>query len=251
MNSTIIAVVIITLIGLGYLFITGFFKAGNAKEYSVEQTQPLENSPISGKTIFFLGSSITVGFAASHESFVDYIRKRNHCICVKEARSGTTLLDKSKNSYVKRLTNLDPHEKVDAFVCQLSTNDTRFNGLRKLGTVSKSENSNDFDKNTTTGAMEYIISYARETWNCPVIFLTNTYFKNDQYKVLVNRLYEIKNKWGIEIIDLYNDKELNNISADLLRFYMLGDHVHPLRAGYKLWWTPAIEKRLYSIIQIK
>jgi lysophospholipase L1-like esterase len=243
-----IFLVITITIYLLYAFLLGSFVPGNAEKFSVSKTSQLPYSPLAGKTLFFLGSSVTVGFASEGESFVDYIRKRNNCICLKEAKSGTTLMDNGKQSYVERLHKFDTSAKVDAFLCQLSTNDTRYHGLEKIGFISKSTDRNDFDITTTIGAAEYIISYARETWNCPVIFYTNTCFGDKNYEVLINKLYEIKGKWNIEIIDLYNDNKLNNIPADSLRLYMLFDDVHPHKAGYKLWWTPAIEKRLYEII---
>jgi lysophospholipase L1-like esterase len=246
-----IGIIVISLLVIGsagYFYLSGYFAEGNDEIYSVAKTDALPNSPIAGKTILFLGSSVTEGFAAHDESFVDYIQKRNNCICIKEAKSGTTMLDNGESSFVQRILKFDTKAKADAFVCQLSTNDTRYNGLKKLGSVSESKDPASFDKTTTTGALEYIITYVRKTWNCPVVFLTNTYFKNDDYQAVVKRLYDLKAKWGIEVIDLYNDEQLNKIPKDSLDFYMLGDHVHPHRAGYKLWWTPAIEKKLYPIV---
>ena len=120
-----------------------------------------------------------------------------------------------------------------------------------LKKISQSKNRNDFNTYTTIGAIEHIISYARETWNYPVIFYTNTYFNDRNYEVLIDKLYKIKDKWEIDIIDLYNDKELNNMTKKTLNLYMLFDNVHPHKAGYKLWWTPAIEKKLYKIIGTK
>jgi lysophospholipase L1-like esterase len=245
-GGVVLAVICVGL--LASLFLKGTFKPGNRSPYSVANTEVLPNSPLSGKTILFLGSSVTKGLAALGESFVDYLQKRNSCTCVKEAVSATTVLDNGKNSYVQRMLRLNKGARLDAFVCQLSTNDTHFYGLKRLGDVSSSTNRSDFDTKTTTGAIEFIISYARETWNCPVIFFTNTYFNDKNYKALVDRLHEIKDKWGIGVIDLYNDRELNNISKKQLDFYMLRDHLHPVRAGYELWWTPAIERHLYDLI---
>lgn len=221
---------------------------GNDDKYSVANTPSLPNSPIAGKTIYFLGSSVTLGAASLEESFVDYIRKRNNCICVKEAVSGTTLRDNDPKSYIKRLKNFNTQAKVDAFVCQLSTNDVRSNGIEKLGVTGPSFNATDFDVTTTTGAMEYIISYAKNTWKCPVIFYTNSNYHNQDYEKLITRLYELQKKWGFYIIDLYNSKEINSISQEQLNLYILPDLVHPRRAGYKLWWTPFFEKHLYKII---
>lgn len=221
---------------------------GNDDKYSVANTPSLPNSPIASKTIYFLGSSVTLGAASLEESFVDYIRKRNNCTCVKEAVSGTTLRDGDPKSYIKRLKNFDAQAKIDAFVCQLSTNDVRSNGIEKLGTIGSSFNATDFDVTTTTGAMEYIISYAKNTWKCPVIFYTNSNYHNPDYEKLITRLYELQKKWGFYIIDLYNSKEINSISQEQLNLYILPDLVHPRRAGYKLWWTPFFEKHLYKII---
>lgn len=240
----IILVVIFIAGSIAYLYITGTFKPGNAIQYSVAQTEALQSSPISGKTIYFLGSSVTQGFAAKNESFVDYIQKRNNCTCIKEAVSGTTLLDNGSNSYIRRMYKLNKKAKINVFICQLSTNDARFN---KLGKLSKSKNRNDFDTTTTTGAIEFIISYACGTWNCPVVFYTSTYYKDKNYKAIVDRLLEIKNKWEICVIDLYNDKEMYNISKKERNLYM-NDYVHPVRAGYKLWWTPVFEKYLYNLL---
>lgn len=231
-----------------YFFSSIALHPGNNKNYSVAETEIIQESPISGKTMIFLGSSVTKGFASFNESFVDYIQKKNDCTCIKEAVSGTTLRDGGKKSYVQRMYKLDKELEIDAFVCQLSTNDTRFNGSKKLGTISELKNRNIFDTSTTIGAIEFIISYVRETWGCPVVYFTNTFFKNDNYKELVSILHEIKIKWNIELIDLYNDPEMNEVSKEQLDLFMLKDRLHPVRAGYKSWWTPKIEKELYTIL---
>lgn len=94
-----------------------------------------------------------------------------------------------KNSYVQRMKSFDAQVKIDGFIVQLSTNDTRYSGLDELGTISPSKNRNDLNTSTTIGAIEHIISYARETWNCPVIFYTNTHFNDRNYEVLIDKLY--------------------------------------------------------------
>ncbi|MFC0343231.1 SGNH/GDSL hydrolase family protein [Epilithonimonas hispanica] len=243
-----IFVALFILAAAGYFYLSGYFKEGNASEYSVAQTEKLSSSPLSGKTLFFLGSSVTVGFASHEESFADYIQKRNNCTIVKEAKSGTVMLDNGKSSYVERIKNFDTKAKVDVFVCQLSTNDTRYNGIQTVGNVSPSANMKDFNTATTVGAIEYIIAYARKTWNCPVVFYTNSNFGDKDYEFVIKKLYKVQKKWNVDIIDLYDDKKFNDISDEQMDLYMLGDHVHPLRAGYKLWWTPAFERSLYEIV---
>ena len=48
-----------------------------------------------------------------------------------------------------------------------------------MGEVSSSQNKDDYDYSTVIGAMEYIIAYAKEKWNCPVIFYINPYLSDE------------------------------------------------------------------------
>ena len=79
------------------------------------------------KTILFLGSSVTYGYASGGVSFADVMAEQYGCISVKEAVSGTTLADLDDTSYVARMKRMDKSIKADLFVCQLSTNDATKN----------------------------------------------------------------------------------------------------------------------------
>lgn len=95
---------------------------GNQVCYHLENTEVLENSPISGKRLCFLGSSVTAGDSSFGVSFMDYIAKRNNCICMKEAVGGTTLVEENESSYISRMkNNINSKEWFDAFICQFST----------------------------------------------------------------------------------------------------------------------------------
>lgn len=249
--------VILTVVMLGVLGgigPLGFVKenrlknmAGNAEEYHLENVEVLKESPLLGKNICFLGSSVTDGDASLGVSFADYIAKRNQCNYVKEAVGGTTLIDNGKSSYIQRMiNNIDVNTQFDAFVCQLSTNDAT--QKKPLGSISESTELQDFDTSTITGALEYIICYVEQTWDCPVIFYTNTKYDSEQYETMVGILYNLQEKWDIGIIDLWNNEEMNAVSEENRSLYM-ADRIHPTQAGYLLWWTPVIEEELYSIIQ--
>ena len=218
---------------------------GNAEEYAMKNVTPLENSPLKGKEVFFLGSSVTYGAASKSLSFADYIEARNECHSIKEAVSGTTLVDKSSSSYVSRLKKTKT-EKVDLFVCQLSTNDAT--QKKPLGEMSASKNMDDFDTKTVAGAIEYIIEYAKKRWDCPVSFYTNPKYDSELYGDRVTLLLQIAKKWDIQVIDFWNDAEFNNISEEERQLYR-ADSIHPTQAGYLKWWTPRREKDLYQIVQ--
>lgn len=219
--------------------------AGNAQEYHLENVESLKDSPLSGKRILFLGSSVTKGACSLDVSMADYINKKDQCEVVKEAVSGTTLSTEKKNSYVERLQKLDKDQHFDFVVCQLSTNDA--SQKMTLGQISASKDISEFDTKTVIGAMEYIISYSSQTWNCPVIFYTGTKYDSEMYGEMVEALQQLQEKWGIGIIDLWNDEEMNSVSGKDYDLYMY-DSIHPTQAGYLLWWTPKFEEYLYGAV---
>lgn len=218
---------------------------GNDIKYSVHLTEK-KTSPLCGKTIIFLGSSVTYGSKSEGESFVDFLEKSDEIFAVKEAVSGTTLVDNGKNSYVARMKSIDKNIRADAFVCQLSTNDAKKN--LPSGKISDSFSINSFETSTIAGAIEYIITYTKDTWNCPVLFFTGTKYESIQYGKMVDLLHDIAKKHKIFVLDMWNDEELNNISREDYELYM-ADGVHPRRAGYKLWWLPEFEKALEEILK--
>lgn len=192
------------------------------------------------KKYIFLGSSVTYGSAAGGYSFVDMLAEKNQIDCIKEAVSGTTLVDNGPDSYVQRMIhNLDKEMECEQFVCQLSTNDAA-QGM-PLGVVSVSTKLEDFDTSTIIGAIEYIICYARTTWQCPVTFYTNTYYDNKNYQKMVEIMYQLKEKWNIGLIDLWNSREMREIEKSKYDMYM-ADVIHPTELGYREWWLPVFEK---------
>ena len=188
------------------------------------------------KIIVFLGSSVTYGSASGGYSMCDYVKEKIGAIVEKWAISGTTLADINESSYVNRLkNNIDSQKKCDLFICQLSTNDASQN--ISLGEISSSENEEDFDITTVSGAIEYIISRVKNKWNCRIAFYTGTFFENDKYQEMVDLIFEIQKKWGIDIIDLWNDRQMRNVDSNDYERYMQ-DPVHPTKAGYTQWWGP-------------
>ena len=61
-------------------------------DYTVPEKQEIDpEDPLSGKTILWIGSSVTYGASSEKESMVDFLAARHGAVCVKEAVSGTTL----------------------------------------------------------------------------------------------------------------------------------------------------------------
>ena len=215
---------------------------GNQSKFDSANVEKLGNSFLEGKKVLFLGSSVTFGAASMEDGIPEYFKNRFGCIVTKEAVSGTTLVDRDEESYVSRLKkNVDTDTDYNLIICQLSTNDAAQD--MPLGELGKSTDAGSFDVMTITGAIEYIIAYAKEKWDCPVMFYTGSHFDSDKYDGMVKRLYEISKKWGIHVLDLWNDEEFNNISDEERALYM-ADPIHPMKAGYMKWWCPELERQL-------
>lgn len=253
----ILVLLIAQLIVLGYWASYGPLKflgikhmeklPGNAKNYNMDTVEPLQNSPLAGKHVCFLGSSVTYGSASLQQGIPEYFAARMGCTYTKEAVSGTTLVDNGKSSYVQRLIhNVDVNAHYDLLICQLSTNDAS----RKLplGMIADSKNPENFDTHTITGAIEYIICYAQKTWACPVVFYTGSYYDSAEYDAMVQRLLSLQEKWGVGILNLWSNEAFNQISAELRMLYM-NDKIHPTKAGYKLWWCPEMERQLLALLK--
>lgn len=217
---------------------------GNDRQYHLENVEPLESSPLTGKNFLFLGSSVTRGEASLGVSMADYIGKLDGCTVIKEAVSGTTLAGMGSSTYTSRLLKVNTGLALDAVICQLSTNDAT--KKKPMGEISDSFNADEFDRETVIGAMEYIIAYSRETWDCPVVFYTGTKYSSTQYGQMVEALLQLQEKWGIGVIDLWNDPEMNAVSKADYALYM-SDSIHPTQAGYLKWWTPKFQQCLYGL----
>ena len=238
--------IIVQLAGTGiwYMNYMGYFADGNKSEYSLDNAGTVEDSPLEGLTIGQLGSSVTYGLRSKGVSFADYIAERNNCTSVKEAVSGTKLVTGTDDNYVDRLMSMDTDTAFDLMMIQLSTNDAG-DDPSPIGEISDSAELEDFDTTTVIGAIEAMIVYTQETWNCPVVFYTCPQNDKAGYEDMVNALYEVQEKWGIEIIDLYSELDINMDEYDL---YM-ADSIHPTQAGYLLWWTPVMEEHLYAMFE--
>lgn len=213
---------------------------GNSRKYSLNNVKTVD-SRLANKKILFLGSSVTFGFGALGESFVDYLWKKDNIYAIKDAENDTTLVDQDTtyhgDSYVARFKeNLST--AIDMIVIQLSTNDASTN--QRLGNNS---GNSEFDTQTIIGALEYIINKAQNVWHCPVLIYTNPYFENDLYKQMVKMTFELKQKWNIEILDFYNNPDFKKQSS----LYM-ADEIHPTRAGYLEKWLPVFEDKLNEIL---
>lgn len=74
-------------------------------------------------------------------------------------------------------------------------------------------------------------------------FYTNARYASVPYEAMVRRVYELKEKWNFEVLDLWSDNRFNDIGKKDRHLYM-NDSIHPTKAGYREWWCPELERQL-------
>ena len=228
----------------------GWGHPGNAAAYSLRRQPQKADSPLRGKTVFCLGSSISSGFSSGGVSFLDYLARIDGCRIIQETVSATTLADRNYFSYLKRLRRrMSRMEKApDCFLCQLSTNDATFRSVP--GKISRGTALQDFDCTTTTGGIEAVIATVREKWDCPILFFTAARYDNPRYHKLVNLLVGLQEKWGFSLLDLWHNDAFNALTDEERALYM-NDPVHPTKAGYLRWWLPEFERAIEEALSLR
>lgn len=244
LNELIRTVIAQDYIEMTNIGVNDFACNAEISDFTVKATAPdgykrLVSHPLAGTKIFYLGSSITYGYASGGVAFGEIINKISGNPFAKEAVSGTTLVDNGSSSYVQRLKNLNFAEKPDFLVVQLSTND--FSQGKPVGAVQNGTSSSGFDTSTISGAIQYIIAYAKE--QCPavkVVFYTGavkgSWGYRSAYENYINGDFKtICEKWKLDPLDIFHS-DYKNYS-----FYW-NDDIHPTIQGYSVGWTPLFVK---------
>ena len=94
-----------------------------------------------------------------------------------------------------------------------------------------------------------VANIVQQTWGSPVMFFTGSRYESEHYAGMVGLLPALQEKWGIGVIDLWNNDEFNRITREERELFM-DDDIHPtITAGYKEWWTPKIEQEIIAFFQ--
>lgn len=223
---------------------SGFTADSNLGYVTVETSaiydyQSLACHPLYGKTVYHLGSSISYGYSNGGVSFADQIKELTGSKLNKQTESGTKLAMQSEgdNSYASRFARFPFNDNPAFLVLQLSTND--FNGGITLGTVGTA--TDGFDKTTTAGAMEYIISETKKKSPDTQIVIYSCAVKDgwknghaDYSRFATIELQKLQAKWGVTVVDLYG---ADKIFAEGM---IMSDDIHPNKQGYAALFTPTL-----------
>lgn len=222
-------------------------KEGNKSEYSFSKIQKTENSKLTNKNIAVLGSSVAYGAYSGGNSIGEYFQNRFGCNLYKQTISGTTLSTIKADSYCDRIKRFDEDVNYGLMFVQLSTNDAT--NKVEIGEINSSKNKEDFDTTKVAGAIEYILTYAKDILHTKVVFFTNCKYESDHYAKMVEFIKSDKlaTKYDFMLLNLYDDVDFNSITEEQRALYM-HDEIHPTLAGYRDWWGKKWESDLLSLL---
>jgi len=69
----------------------GWLRPGNGRRDDTRRVRPNPDSPLRGKTIFCLGSSVTAGMSSMGVSFTDCLSRADGCVIIREAVAASTM----------------------------------------------------------------------------------------------------------------------------------------------------------------
>ncbi|MBQ6488892.1 MAG: SGNH/GDSL hydrolase family protein [Solobacterium sp.] len=215
---------------------------GNDPKYD-PQTLQQRQTALSGKQILWLGSSFSAGTGSGGTALTDYLKQINDAEIINESLAHSYLSSVTQNSAVKRFrSSLALVSHADYLVIEVSPIDAEMTH----GAVSDSMDRFTFNIKTTTGALEYLIAYARELWDPVIILFTLPYCSDPAYEQLLSRIHQVSDKWNVHLIDMYNDRELENPDPVKRSLYM-SDISHPTKAGLRDWIVPYMQEKLLNI----
>ena len=151
-------------------------------------------------------------------------------------------------------------EYTDYIVFNGSTNDLNVIYNNKLGTITE-----DFDTprdlNTFCGALEEIIYLMKTSYpNASIVYVRVHNMKRRDYERQLNYgevAVKICKKWGIGVADVFNESGMNTFLEKYDQYtlvtneYPEGDHVHPTKEGYDLFYIPYIEEAFEKMYRKK
>ncbi len=213
-------------------------------------------SPLNGKTMLFMGDSISYGSGDSASYYRTGRAWAGRIADLTGAKTTNASVGGAKVSFQTGDDNwvysqYEPHAntKFDIIVMHGGVNDARYN--RPVGTLSEGKEEATLKKNQSNyaGGLEWIFyNVSKTNPDAKLFFIANHRLdghatgKAKDMSAYFNIAKEACAKWGVIFIDLYNNKELNDKLETTTTKY-LPDTLHLNAAGYDII-TPYIIEAL-------
>lgn len=234
---------------------------------SVTPIPPTTGTALDGKTIVFVGDSITAGFVqeqglpnyGQRNGYVEMLQKKYPKAVFKNLAVGGATVGHYEGEptpcVVEQINNaITQYPNADYIIIQGGVNDTWLSSKVSLGEIS-SGYAATLNEGTFCGALESIFKKAQTQWIGKRIgFLTTHKIPSaPSLENYMDKAREICKKWSVPYLDLYNLSTLNYAIAEVKSnlSYKTADHpngdgTHPNVKGYEVL-TPKIESWLLEL----
>lgn len=234
---------------------------------SVTPIPPATGTTLDGKTIVFVGDSITAGFVqeqglpnyGQRNGYVEMLQKKYPKAVFKNLAVGGATVGHYKGEptpcVAEQINNaIRQYPNADYIIVQGGVNDTWLSSKVHLGEIS-SGYAASLNEGTFCGALESIFKKAQTQWIGKKIgFLTTHKIPSaPSLGNYMDKAREICKKWSVSYLDLYNLSTLNYAIAEVKSnlSYKTADHpngdgTHPNVKGYEVL-TPKIESWLLEL----
>ena len=178
-------------------------------------------------------------------------------ICYDFAVGGATLGETSSNNITTQVaTAISRGITPDYILIEGGTNDIASYNV-PIGSLTDNYNIRNFDKTTTVGGLEWIISTLKSNFpSAKMAFVSVHKMASRGYSSQIERqgiCVDVCKKWSIPVIDIFNRGNLNTFLGEYHKFtnptesQPNGDRTHPNELGYTTFYLPLIYKTLYFI----
>jgi hypothetical protein len=227
--------------------------------------QPEVESVLNYKSVYAFGDSIVYGHNAPDNAFMNLIAKKYAMKLTKYAKNGATVMT-SSNAIITQVNNASS-DAPDFVVFDGYTNDaygdsatdtfnsdgTNTDVTQHLGTAQGS-GATTFDNTTFCGAFEEILYTMKNKWpDSKIVFVTihkSGARDFDIQTTLHDLTVSMCDEWGVEVVDMFKDCELDTRNADEMAKYIInGAGSHPNVACCNEFYIPMISAKLESLCQ--
>lgn len=244
-----------TYVDYGYMF----GKNLSFNDYQREEIKEIVDSQgnkLANKILFNFGDSIAAGGGNNGKGYAELFATKYGMMCYDFAVGGATLGETETNNITTQVTTaLSRGITPDYILIEGGTNDISYNV--SIGEISNDYNINKFDKTTTIGGLEWIISTLKSNFpSAKMAFVSVHRMGSRGYSSQIERqgvCVDTCKKWSIPIIDIFNRGNLNTFLSEYHKFtnptesQPNGDRTHPNELGYTTFYLPLIYETLYFI----
>lgn len=237
-----------------------FGKDVGFNDYQKEEIKEIvgsQGNKFENKILFNFGDSIAAGDGNNGKGYAELFATKYNMICYDFAVGGATLGETASNNITTQVTTaLSRGITPDYILIEGGTNDISDDGV-PIGQIASDYNISNFDKTTTVGALEWIISTLKSNFpSAKMAFVSVHRMGSRGYSSQIERqgaCVDTCKKWSVPIIDVFNRGNLNTFLGEYHKFtnptesQPNGDRTHPNQLGYDTFYLPLIYETLYFI----